>query len=63
MIDDVTNVGPAAVVDTSISGQRVARERTVLIEQRGKLRVIVTDNGTEFTSNAILEWADKMHVK
>ncbi|MCE6949483.1 transposase family protein, partial [Cereibacter sphaeroides] len=25
--------------------------------------LIVSDNGTEFTSNAILEWAEKMKVK
>ena len=51
------------MVDTSISGHRVARELTALIERRGKPGVIVSDNGTEFTSNAILEWAEKMKVK
>ena len=44
----------AAIPDTSISGKRVARELTTLIERRGKPRMIVSDNGTEFTSNAIL---------
>jgi hypothetical protein len=44
----------AAVPDTSISGKRVARELTTLIERRGKPSVIVSDHGTEFTSNAIL---------
>ena len=33
------------------------RELTALISGRGKPRVIVSDNGTEFTSNAILRWA------
>lgn len=63
VIDDVTKESLAAVVDTSISGRRVARELTALIELRGKPGVIVSDNGTEFTSNAILEWAAKMRVK
>jgi putative transposase len=63
VIDDVTKESLAAVVDTSISGRRVARELTALIERRGKPGVIVSDNGTEFTSNAILEWAEKMRVK
>ncbi|PZP19378.1 MAG: IS3 family transposase [Kocuria rhizophila] len=63
VIDDVTKESLAAVVDTSISGHRVARELTALIERRGKPGVIVSDNGTEFTSNAILEWAEKMKVK
>ena len=62
-IDDVTKESLAAVVDTSISGRRVARELTALIERRGKPGVIVSDNGTEFTSNAILERAEKMQVK
>jgi putative transposase len=63
VIDDVTKESLAAVVDTSISGRRVARELTALIERRGKPGVIVSDNGTEFTSNAILEWTEKMQVK
>jgi putative transposase len=63
VIDDVTKESLAAVVDTSISGRRVARELTALMERRGKPGVIVSDNGTEFTSSAILEWAAKMQVK
>lgn len=63
VIDDVTKESLAAVVDTSISGRRVARELTALIERRGSPGVIVSDNGTEFTSNAILEWAQKMQVR
>lgn len=63
VIDDVTKESLAAVVDTSISGRQVARELTALIERRGKPGVIVSDNGTEFTSNAILEWAEKKKVK
>jgi transposase InsO family protein len=47
----------AAIPDTSISGRRVARELTMLIATRGKPGTIVSDNGTEFTSNAILGWA------
>lgn len=62
VIDDVTKESLAAVVDTSISGRRVARELTALIERRGKPGVIVSDNGTEFTSNAVLEWAQKIQV-
>jgi putative transposase len=63
VIDDVTRESLAAVVDTSMSGRRVARDLTALIERRGKPGVIVSDNGTEFTLNAILEWAEKMRVK
>jgi putative transposase len=41
----------------------LARELTALIERRGKPGVIVSDNSTELTSNAILEWTEKMRVK
>lgn len=57
IVDDVTRECLAAVPDTSISGVRVARELTALIEQRGKPGMIVSDNGTEFTSHAIFAWA------
>jgi putative transposase len=43
---------------TSISGIRVARELDQLLADRGKPKKIVSDNGTELTSNAILQWAD-----
>lgn len=57
IVDDVTRECLAAIPDTSISGKRVARELTMLISSRGKPRMVVSDNGTEFTSNAILGWA------
>ena len=57
IVDDVTRECLAAIPDTSISGRRVARELTALVERRGKPGMIVSDNGTEFTSNAMLAWA------
>jgi putative transposase len=56
VVDDVTPECLAAVLVTSISGNRVVRELTDLIAVRGKLGMIVSDNGTELTSNAVLEW-------
>jgi hypothetical protein len=53
----------AAIPDTSISGRRVARELTTLIELRGKPRIIVSDNGTELTSNAILAWQQEHAIE
>jgi putative transposase len=46
-----------------ISGQRMARELTATVERRGKPGMIVSDNGTEFTSRAIFAWAGehKLH--
>jgi transposase InsO family protein len=63
IVDDVTRECLAAVPDTSISGRRVTRELTALIEGRGKPQMIVSDNGTEFTSNAILRWSKEHHVE
>jgi transposase InsO family protein len=57
IVDDVTRECLAAILDTSISGRRVARELAALIERRGKPGMIVSDNGTELTSNAILTFA------
>jgi len=57
IIDDVTKECLAAIADTSISGRRVARELTTLIERRGRPKLIVSDHGTEFTSNAMLAWS------
>jgi transposase InsO family protein len=55
--------GLAAIPDTSISGRRVARELTDLIARRGKPNMIVSDHGTEFTSNAILAWSKDHRVE
>jgi hypothetical protein len=52
IVDDVTR--DCLMADTSISGVRAARELTALIERHGKPKIIVSDHGTELTSNAIL---------
>ena len=62
VVDDCTRECLALVVDTSISGQRLARELNRLVISRGKPRMIVSDNGSELTSNAILSWADETRV-
>ena len=63
VVDDVTRECLAAIPDTSISGARVARELTAVIAARGKPSMIVSDNGTEFTSNAILSWAAECRIE
>ncbi|NEJ74953.1 IS3 family transposase [Rhizobium phaseoli] len=63
IVDDVTRECLAAIPDTSISGRRVARELTTLVERRGKPGMIVSDNGTELTSNAILAWSKDHKVE
>lgn len=63
VVDDVTRECLVAIPDTSISGRRVARELTALVERRGKPGMIVSDNGTELTSNAILTWSKDRKVE
>ena len=58
MVDDATRECLLAVADTSISGKRVVRELMGLVARRGRPRTIVSDNGTEFTSNAVLAWCE-----
>lgn len=62
VIDDVTKECLRAVVDTSISGRRVARELKAIVAKRGKPDLIVSDHGTEFTSNAMLAWTQSAQI-
>ena len=62
VIDDCTRECLCLIADTSLSGARVARELSALIRLYGKPGCIVSDNGTEFTSRAILKWADEQEV-
>ena len=62
VVDDCRRECLALIPDTSISGIPVARELSRLVADRGKPKMIVSDNGTELTSNAILRWADDYEV-
>jgi putative transposase len=62
IVDDVTRECLAGIPDTSISGRRVARELTSLVHRRGKPGMIVSDHGTEFTSNAMLAWSQEHQI-
>jgi putative transposase len=61
--DNFTRECLALVADTSISGNRVARELDLIVAQRGRPASIVSDNGTELTSTAILRWSQDAHVE
>jgi putative transposase len=52
VVDDCTRECLALVADTSLSGVRVARELDRLMIERGKPKMVVSDNGSELTSNA-----------
>ena len=63
MIDDFSRECLAAVVDTSLSGPRVSRELDRIAEMRGYPCMVVSDNGTGLTSNAILKWQEGRKVE
>jgi putative transposase len=63
VLDDFTRECLGLVPDTSISGERVARELDRIIERRkAKPKTCVSDNGTELTSMAILTWQKERDV-
>jgi len=53
----------AAVADTSLPGLRVVRELDRLVSLRGNPKVIVSDNGPELTSKAVLIWASGLGIE
>jgi putative transposase len=63
IVDDFTRECLALIVDTSISGRRVARELDAIVAARKKPAMIVSDNGTELTSHAILRWQQERGVE
>ena len=62
VVDDFTRECLTLVADTSLSGVRVGRELDAVIARRGRPQSIVSDNGTEFTSMAILGWSQETQV-
>lgn len=63
VIDDFTRECLATVVDNSLCGERVARELDAIAERRGYPCMVVSDNGTELTSNAVLKWQQDRRVE
>ena len=62
IVDDFTRESLKMVVDTSLNGMRVARELSELISEKGAPEAILSDNGTEFTSHAILKWSQENEI-
>jgi len=63
VVDDCTRECLALAVDTSLSGQRAAREVDRIIAGRVKPLMIVSDSGTALTSHAILRWQKERAVE
>jgi putative transposase len=63
VIDDYSRECLGCIVDTSFSGRRVVRELGVIAERRGLPCMVVSDNGTELTSHAVLAWCQETGVE
>lgn len=63
IVDNFTRECPALEVDTSLGGRRVVRVLERLAERHGAPEAITIDNGTEFDSKVMDEWAFNRKVK
>jgi putative transposase len=54
-VDDYSRECLALVADSSLSGLRMTRKLDAIIKRRGQPYTIVSDNGTEMTSTAVLK--------
>jgi len=63
IVDHFTRESPAIEVGSSLTGKRVVAVLERLTRTHGLPQVITTDNGTEFTSRAVDEWAHRNGVK
>jgi putative transposase len=62
-MDGFTRYAPRIEVDTSLPGQRVVRVLEELKRRGRKPEAIVIDNGTEFTSQVVDQWAYENQVQ
>lgn len=60
--DEYSRYCLGTIVDTSIGGVRVVRELKDIMRKRGKPGNIISDNGTEFTSHAVIQFALEMRI-
>jgi putative transposase len=63
LVDDFTKECMATVVDTSITGARVARELDQVIASRKLPVSINVDNGPEFAGRVLDEWAYRQGIR
>lgn len=63
VMDQYTRQCVRLVVDTSIPSMRVIRELETAMAEHGKPERIRMDNGSEFTSRAILAWAVEQKIE
>ncbi len=63
LVDNMSRESPAIEVDRSLTGQRVVAVLERIATQRGLPQILQVDNGPEFTSQALDDWAHRRGVK
>lgn len=63
IIDDFSRKSLGGVVDTSMSGHRLAQELGRIAELWGYPSMVVSDNGAELTSKAVPAWQQDRKVE
>lgn len=63
IIDDFNREGLAIEVDFSLPAERVIRTLNQVIEWRGRPKSIRCDNGPEYISKLLYQWAEKRNIK
>ena len=61
-MDDFNREGLGIEVDFSLPAMRVVRSLNRIIEWRGKPATILVDNGPEYVSGLLMEWAEKRGI-
>ena len=62
VLDDYNREGLGIEVDFSLPAERVIRSLNRIIEWRGRPESIRVDNGPEYVSGKLLEWAEKRNI-
>ena len=62
VLDDFNREGLGIEVDFSLPAERVIRSLNRIIEWRGKPGSIRVDNGPEYISGTLMEWAEKLQI-
>jgi putative transposase len=62
VLDDYNGEGLGIEVDLSLPAQRVMRALDQIIEWRGKPAALRCDNGPEYISQSLVDWANKKRI-
>ena len=63
MVDDATREAPVILVDRSLPASRVIEGLEMALLLRSRPKAIVCDNGPEFTSQTLDQWADEQGIR